>query len=632
MIGTNPLEFLLVVSNGFGQPALEEFVPALHQGQTSDRDRTIELKTREFRMVRAARSSSIAQSFWAEEGRSDATPSFVYLLGWCYRIGSTHRSLSAEDFRDMLRRHRGGLPPCDEGLSGTYVAVVYDSETGRIAVQPDRWAMRSIYYAVSGARLVVSSRSVAVASVIGAEIDGHSALSLMRNALHMPLGRSLFAGVHRVLCGCYLAIDTRNRRLALRRAASNFVPVRPGSFSHWAAELQEGLRPLARRLTDCESAVFDLTGGNDTRLLAAMISSENPGSPPNHLAWNVFGPEGDPDVAAARRVAQACHWNLRRLEPVPVADVEAEELIAAAVTSDGTCLVDEAFSRIRLERTQRGDFEWLVGGFAAEHLRGYWWKQEFLRLGRSRVNYQALLDYRIRPSTTIEPKQLGANWPSRREHDQILLDAYERIGSTGKGIVNARMIDVLYMHRLCYSGGNSHSWVTGLREVRLPFMSWEFMSQVLSIPWKLRVGRRMMLRVIEKFNPNLGGIPTEWGGPMRPLGFRTLPLYLKTALKTGALAARVIVRRRVGLLGGRQVVTKIAPPRSWLELVRQPHAVGAIFDPSWIRSLCDAAESGSASTDQQMLFQTLLTLELLLRGVPRLRPTVAFESGPQIPD
>jgi asparagine synthetase B (glutamine-hydrolysing) len=582
------------------------------------------------RMKFGAPGSGQAQHLWAEKEPSDQTGSFVYVAGWCYRVGAPG-DLTATDYLEMLDRQRRGLAPCGEAISGTYVAVVYDLATGLIVVQPDRWAMRSAYYAISDGRIAVSSRSLTVADVVGAAIDGHSVLALIRNALHMPLGHSLFDGVHRVLCGCYLAIDTRKRQLSVRRWVSNFVPVRKGRFSQFVEELREGLRPIARRLADCRSAVFDLTGGNDTRLMAAMMSSEFAGRLPAHLGWNVVGPEDDEDVVVARRVAAACGWELRRLDRIQAEDTDLDELIAAAVTSDGTFVLPEAFSRIRLEQLERGDWEWLVGGFAAEPLRGYWWKQEFLRLGRPQVNYGALLDYRIRPSTTIDTKSLGAEWPSLQEHNEVLLGAYRRIESAVPGIPNARKIDAFYMHRLTYSGGNSHSWVAGLREVRLPFVSSEFMSQVLSIPWRLRVGRRLMLGVIEKMNPRIAAIPNAAGDQMRPIGFRTIPLYLKTGLKTGALAARVIIRRRTRGMGGRQVMTDIPIPPSWIEIVSHGSGVADMFDSSVVRSACAAAESGTHSTDQRRLFETLLTLELLCRGSSRLRSKVVFGPDVNIP-
>jgi hypothetical protein len=530
-----------------------------------------------------------------------------------------------------LRRQRNGQPPLDESYGGNFVAVVYDSEREKIVIQPDYWAMSAVYYSSSSEGIVVSNRSAAVASLISASLDGCSILSLLR-ATHMPFGRTLFSDVHRVMCGCYLEIDVAPIRSAVKRASPIYVAVDKKSFAEASEAIGDALCRMARRWLGSSPAMLDLTGGNDTRITAAAILHENPGPLVRNLAWCVAGSDDHPDIEIATRIAQTCKWPLFRFYKDIPSNTSIDLLQKSIVQADGTCLVDSAYGRVKQELDRGPEWIWHIGSIGGELLRGFFWRHECLSLGRSnRVNYEALLAYRLYASRQVDTAILGKHCPSLSEHDEILLAPYRRIGEIGGNTLNPYKLDAMYMHKLCYSAGSTQSWLMGLRNIQLPLLSWEVTRETLSIPWNLRSTRRLVLRIINNIAPQLAEIPNDAGAPMKALSVGTLPSYVKHGVLTGTRVLPRVINRYSGLSGKANERTLNCLPKSWIPVVIESKHIQSIFDPLLIKEVCSKIGSGAQTPDVSRTFQTMFTLELLLKAIPNGCNQVKFDVAPVIP-
>jgi hypothetical protein len=589
----------------------------------------VNIETKSCRIVCLTYENKYASKVWREDGPA-ASGSFVYILGWCYRIGSLGDRANDRDCQEILHRQRKGLSPLDDNYSGNYIVVVYDSEHEKIGVQPDHWAMSGVYYSASPKSIAISNRSTAVASLIGTSLDGYSILSMLRGS-HFPFGRTLFSDVHRVMCGCYLKINVNRMQLNMTRAFPIYVPVERKSFSEAKESIGETLCRMAQRCSGSESAIFDLTGGNDTRLTAAAMLHENPEGLQQNLAWCVAGPEDHPDVRIATKIAQVCNWPLVRLNKEVGSDAPIEWLQKSVVWADGTCLVDSVYGRIKQE-FNRGDWAWHVGSIGGELLRGFFWRHEFFSLGRTDgVDYAGLLAYRLYASREVDSKIFRKHFPSLDEHDEILLGPYRRIGELGNDALNPYKLDAMYMHKLCYSAGSTQSWLMGLRNIQLPLICWEISREMLSIPWKLRSSRRLVLEVINNMAPQLTTIPNDKGEPMQPLMLTTFPCYLRYAYLTGIKTLLRVINRNISSSGARSPVITNQLPSSWVSAVLEGERIRSIFEPSFIKSVCLEAGAPSRTSGVSRLFQTMLTIELLLSAVPNVSNRVAFNAGPEIP-
>ncbi len=255
-----------------------------------------------------------------------------------------------------------------------------------------------------------------------------------------------------------------------------------------------------------------------------------------------------------------------------------------------------------------------------------------LSLGRTnKVDYAALLAYRLYASRQVNSGLFGNNAPSLDEHDEVLLKPYRQIGQASDDLLNTYKLDAMYLHKLCYAAGNTQSWLMGLRNIRLPLLSWEVTRLVLSIPWRLRANRRLILHIIERMNPKLSSIPNDKGEPMRSLMLTTMPSYIEAWLSTGARTVPRIIQRCTNRFEGRKGVATKPPPASWLSIVSDARYIDSIFDSPLIKKILREVMSPSCTVDWMRTFYTLLTLELMFREVPSLNKKIAFSAGLDIP-
>jgi hypothetical protein len=626
------MSFLIAVFNEPGESAKFDDALELHQSWPHhNKEFIVDIATKHYRIACLTYGQEYACKLWKEKGSDDSLGSFVYILGWCYRIGSSEDWPNNNECRDIFYRQRNGQVPLDESYSGNYVVVVYDSERRKIVVQPDHWAMSGVYYSVMPSGIAVSNRSTAVASLVSASLDGYSVLSLLRGT-HMPFGRTLFSDIHRVVCGCYLEINLADNELEVKRAYPIYIPVEKKSFADAAQIVGDTLCHMVRRWHSSRTSIFDLTGGNDTRLTAAAMLHEHPDGLGPNWACCVAGAGDHPDVRIAAIIAQVCNWPLLRLNREYASDASVEWLQKSVVRADGLCLADSAAARVKQEVNRGADWVWHIGSIGGELLRGFFWRHEFLSLGRTnRVDYAGLLTYRLYASREVDSKIFGKHFPSLDEHDEILLEPYRRIGELGNDALNPYKLDAMYMHKLCYSAGSTQSWLMGLSNIKLPLVGWELSKETLSIPWKLRATRRLVLQIINNIAPQLSKIPNDKGEPMKPLTLSSLPFYLKCGVLTGVKTLPRLINRYTGLLPVPAPVSTNPLPASWIHVVLEGNRNHSVFDPAAINKVCFEAGSASQSANLVRTFHTMLTVELLLNAVPNVRNKITFDAGPEIP-
>jgi hypothetical protein len=389
--------------------------------------------------------------------------------------------------------------------------------------------------------------------------------------------------------------------------------------------MSEGMCKLATRLLTGGRGQFDLTGGNDTRLMAASISHIAPKLPGSEFVCHVAGTEDHPDVRIAREIARICQWKLLRVDRYSSADAHVEELRSAAIRADGTCPADLSWGFVQHELESAPPGEWRVGSCGGELLRGFFWSQEMLSLGcTNKLNYRALLAYRLYASRGVDVRLFGEKGPSLDDHDEVLLAGYREIDKMGEDLVNAYKLDAMYVHKMCYAAGDLHSWLAGLRNFRFPLLSWEITRLGLSLPWKFRTNRGLVLSIIERLDPRLSNIANDKGEPMKPLGISTFPFYVLAALPVGGKRILRLLKKMTGRFAGAKRAPVTLPQSAFFSVIEDAKQLNRIIDGSMIDSVRAEAALPKPSDDCLRTFYTLCTMELLLREVPNLRAHIVF--------
>lgn len=559
-------------------------------------------------------------NIYIEENSDPKNRSFVITFGWCYRHGCEADQFQEKDMTEFLRSHRSKSVPDVDALSGIFTLLSFDHLSQTLWICTDMWAQHGFYYGSNKGKVVVSSKASIVANALNASIDGISYLSLLRNT-GIPPGRTLYGDVWRSTCGRGLHLDLRNRTAQLVQVQPLFRPPESISFDEAADRLIDVLSRVCPSAASQPSTIVDLTGGNDSRLMAAALSHSHGGRIGKQVIFKVVGDDNHPDVIVARQIATTLGWTLERNNREIDEEYSAKSLLEASILSDGNHLPAAIHSRLTQESILWHSFDRLVGSLGGELFRDFFWRHEFLNMGRtSRVNFDALLKYRLYASTDVDVARVSGGQLTRRDHDISLLSPYKIMSSKAPDVKNIYKLDVIYLHKLM---SKSYCWIlSDLRKMILPFLSHEVTGVSLTTPWQFRVHRKLVTAVVEKMNPDLATIPTDKGAPMRPLRFSTLGPYARYLASDIWLA----YERHFTIKKHSRQQTILPIPIEWLDFLGTS---GISLTESTLASTLRAAvtnDKSDLSAAQWREIQAVLLIQSLTQHYKDISPSLSFLS------
>jgi hypothetical protein len=260
----------------------------------------------------------------------------------------------------------------------------------------------------------------------------------------------------------------------------------------------------------------------------------------------------------------------------------------------------------------------IAGG--GEHLRGFAWRQEFLRAGRSTtVNFDSWLDMRL-----LHPLDVSLFAVDPTPEVRADLEARMRArAALYAGEPNTRQLDVLYAYKMTGHFGAFRAADEAFLASRLPFYFRPIFTAAFSTASRHRDNHRLMRHLIERLDPQVAAIRTTAGGPAQRWRPTNLHRFAPYYLDLGRRAVRKLSER-----AGRQLLvpeppyafTFTAVRRAMLRQLAGPgpqlrHAdlvSGALYDPQALDAFFERAnEAGFPETP---LLGRILTVELALRA------------------
>lgn len=468
----------------------------------------------------------VADGLVFQEPSDDLARSFVVVFGVCRRRGRGE-VVTQSDLEEVLQGLRSGRRAELCELDGQFVLIAFDHLGERLWVWNDFWGIAGVFFGRRGPQTALGSQAAWVAATLRMGVNGHSLLAYVRRTA-MPTGSTLFAGVRRFACGqiCELNVGTGEGELRGAELGQVEAPV--------ALSLAEHVERVAEALTAATSATqtagtlsMDLTGGNDTRVLAACLEAAGSST---SVRFRVAGEsESAPDVLIAREIAKQFGWRLERIPPSAALAVSLEDVEAAAARGDGM-VSPIAFAKRWTQETHFGEgARNHVGGGAGELLRGFYWQQEFFGIGRRRdVDVKALLRHRIYRTAWVDARRISAGRVDEASHDRVLGKPTIEFSRLMQSARNTLRLDVIYIQK----------WMTNITWWPLydragqvaPFLFKAVSDRILDVPWQLRMTRQFVTKLVERVSPKLCTIPTDSGAPFRPLGLSTIVPYGRYAV------------------------------------------------------------------------------------------------------
>lgn len=506
-----------------------------------------------------------------------------------------------------------------QDLDGQFVVASGDCSSGKLIVVTDRLGILHIYAVQIGTAQVISTSSIVLAALAGSAWDPEGCRQFLGSGNIFEPSRSLFKGVKKLEDARIYGFADGHLR-SQRRYWSIESVVRnaeaPVDVHRVAAALQESLCIVHRNFP---KPLLDFTGGFDTRgIVGAMLNANL------NLDLVVNGPDHDPDVRAATRIAQELGLRHHRRylgfsSPQQWWDRSKESLTYC----DGECDLLKYGATLDAHLRNSDGFDASVNGAIGEVLKGHWWELLFPYTGRQRhFDCHLVADRRFTFEGEV-PGLLAFSYPVS------LTDYYaEVIRQTIGGLENfpnTVSMDAIYLVlRQQKWLGRTASATDRIWPCISPYGFRQPLELALSASASARVHHRMSRRLIEYEDSRLARIPL-------PEGYPALPLRLKTMYQFGPVLlhySRLVIRRLLiqAKLRTRKRTVKILYPHIDLSLSQLVglEEVRTLLDPSqmYTRELYDTPvlrlelnKCPTETSTNATRLSRILTLELLARTV-----------------
>lgn len=462
---------------------------------------------------------------------------------WALAVGTLLYSQQKGDetelaavLRDYLHRGTGVL----QELDGQFGLLIYNAQTQTLQVISEPFGYFSIFYSQQQSRVYISTSALAIAEVVGSPPDeiGCRHFLLYGGVLGE---RTLWRDVKRLTPATILHITPSRSYQERYWSFSLDEEIYGLSLSDSVERIVEVMdSSLRQSLAPTQTSWLSLTGGFDSRTLAALAHY-------SQLSFKTYchGPEDARDVQLAKQISQAMGWDFEYF-PLPEnwGAMRTEWLEKTAGLVDGQRDILK-FSRILREQViKQNQFPVSLWGYGGEIHRGYYWKQEFLNVGRTnKVNYDRLLNYRVIPSQ----RPLLANeshW--RRELHNNLKTHFQKIGEVVPEWPNTVKLDLIAKDFAYGASGITVSSLAGVQRVITPFDYKAASTTVMSIHHRWRTQDKIFRLILEKISATLAQTDTADGGPAAPMRWQNLPQFLPYWINVGEKLLWRVTRQVTG--------------------------------------------------------------------------------------
>jgi hypothetical protein len=495
-------------------------------------------------------------------------------------------------------------------LDGCFALVKVDPFGNFVTVATDRIGSLHVYWAQAGDSSVICTSSLVLAALVGAKLDSLACQEYLATGTVWE-NRSLFHGITKLEAASVFQVhDGRIISRDLYWDISQFMYDRSssGDVVELATAIKGALSTIAARFPN---PIFDLTGGFDSRVLAAAML--NLGLP---LSTVVNGSTDDADTAIANRIAADFGMSHRHQELRFTPETWWEAAQESLLLCDGECDAFEYARILDFQRRLMRDFDLSVNGSGGEVNKGYWWELLIPFVGKKdHFDAQRLARSRFVPDHTLNSAVAGGQ--DLVEH---LTRMIQRTNVRLSGYPNtAKMDNVYLMARMQRWQGRIASSTARLRPCVSPLLFRRPLEVTLSAPPKIRIRHRMTRRLLEYLHPDLAAIPLERGEP-------ALPLRMNNAVQFWP-----IVQEMGGKISHRLLPGFRHPPNPRAPVPWQNELFAHFLTPSAMQTASLYNSSFLQSLEQNAAFEPnigrVVTLEMALRKITVKKPVMSTGSN-----
>jgi hypothetical protein len=433
---------------------------------------------------------------------------------WTAHIGTVHHQGSLMDSRP-------------EELDGHFGLIAYDANDDSVLVATDPLSFQPLYTAERDGKTYVSDSALALAKHLRAKPSWLGLVTFLRTGYHFGT-LTHWEGVTRLDPGTCISFssDGREKRFYWRPQVDRHV-ARLGFDDAVDHAIEVALASCGQWLGDSSGTWADLTGGYDSRLLNLLL--ERLQIP---FSANTRG-DYTGDRAIAEQLARLKGWEwLDLLPPSDWPEILPRMVPLAVAWSDGHLDPFELswvlWAHSQMSNTHRS----VLYGGGGEHLRGYTWRQEFPRAGKTtKVNWNNWLDLRL-----IHPMNLTifAEDPTPTVRADILARMRNWVEPYSSEL-NTTQCDLMFVYKMTGHFGIYRSADAAFVNAQVPLYSKAMYTTAISVDFRHRRNHRLFRHMISRLDPKAAAVATDSGGPAEPWRptnlHRFLPYYTQLARK-----------------------------------------------------------------------------------------------------
>jgi asparagine synthase (glutamine-hydrolysing) len=499
-------------------------------------------------------------------------------------------------------------------LNGAFIAAIYDRRTNILLLANDRLGLYPLFYSWVGQRFLFASgvRALLADPDLPRKADGIAIAqfltldhalgerSFLENARLMPQGSVMIVGVGEFCTHAYASLKY-----------PKIYPLR--DEEEYVEEATRLLRQAVHRQAqdDLPKAVL-LSGGLDSRLIAALLDEEKGGWPFHSLTWGI---KGSDDVRYAAEVAEKLRSQHHYFPLQPDAMMRTAE--NAVRITDGLGNIVNMHALATLEE-QVKYARVIYKGFLGDAMFGFALRQQHW------ADYEP--DIAIKAHLRVHQDQGVITFHPEMHHEMFTVGFARRLGSAVMDTYRDGMLasdstqladQRLYFDltqrvpRMTLRGVDV---VRSRAHVRLPFADNDLLDFAIHIPPGLRHQRRLAQIVFLRGFPQMARIPISWTGLPMQENMRELSMRFRRLMQW-QLHRRGLAKD--GFLGWRPYHDYAnwfrTTLRPWIEgvLLSERSLGRGIFQPQFIRKLWADHLAGN---DQTVQIGALLTIEIWQRS------------------
>jgi asparagine synthetase B (glutamine-hydrolysing) len=444
---------------------------------------------------------------------------------WAASIGTVH--------------HDGPLPGTrPDDLEGHFGLISHDAATESVLVATDPVSLQPVYKAERGQRTYVSDSALVLAKHLGANPSRLGLLTFLRTGYHFGTMTN-WEGVVRLEPGGCLT----------------FTPSGTEEGSYWRPKVDEAVAELdfdeavehtsrvaletcQRWLAGRNGIWADLTGGFDSRLLALLL--DKLGIP---FDVDTRGDYTD-DRRLAGEIARVKGWRWLDLLPPPDWSETLPQMVRRTVAwSDGHLDPLELSWVLWAHSQMREQHPSVLYAGGGEHLRGYTWRQEWPRAGKTRtVNFDNWLDLRLIHPMNME---VFAEDPTPEVRADMLARMKKWVAAY-ESELNTTQCDLMFLYKMTGHFGIYRSADAAFIQAEVPLYSKQMYTTAISLNYRHRRNHRLVRHMIWRLDPRAAAIETDSGGPAEPWRLTNLHRFVPYYAQLGRKAVNKVGQKFLG--------------------------------------------------------------------------------------